>query len=320
MGERLRWPVLCLLVCAAPLRSQPVQVRRATMNLHRGGAGKCVVEVEVEGAAEVELFGDTGSLRTLRGPSASWRRLECTGAMPANPAGLRFAGVAGRGHQELLADPRWNGGVAVVRIDHQKPGREVYTFGIGWSDENAANRRDPALANQPRDRPDVVACQDAVRTRARGTFGYRDIRFYDVDSTYNQQPRDFVSGTFEGRRGGRMDELRYTCALDGGVRVESVDLQMVNGDAGYDGSLLSSAEEPYHSDDVLRRCERAVSAQLSSRGYDAPQFRWSDSNDSGGRIDGFLSARRGSREESLDFSCLMDEDSGKVKSVDLHPH
>lgn len=319
MAEPPQCLVVCLLLCAAPAFSQRVQVRRATMNLRASGEGKCVVEVEVEGSAEVELFGDTGSLRTLGGAPALWRRFECSAVVPADPGGFRFTGVAGEGQQALLADPRWNGGVAVVRIDNPHALHEVYVFDVSWPVDRAAASRGMPHPGPTPGGPNVAACQEAVRVRARGTYGYRDIRFYDVDSTYNQHPRDFVSGTFEGRRGGRVDELRYTCALNEGQKVESLDLQMVNGDAGYDGSLLSSTEEPYHTEDLLRRCERAVAAQLTSRGYQAPRFRWSDSNDSRARIDGVLSAQRGFRDESLDFACLVDEDSGRVRSVELRP-
>src|SRR6185295_11435959 len=90
--------------------------RQATMV--GGGSpdrGKCTVEVVVDGVAEVEVRGNTASLRTLQGQPAQWRRFECTGPMPANAANLRFSGVDGRGRQELVRDPR-NGGVAVVQI------------------------------------------------------------------------------------------------------------------------------------------------------------------------------------------------------------
>src|SRR3954449_729814 len=90
--------------------------RRATMM--GGGApdrGKCTAEVVVDGAAEVTVRGEVATLRNLNGQPAQWRRFECTGPLPATPADFRFAGVDGRGRQELVRDPR-QGGVAVVRI------------------------------------------------------------------------------------------------------------------------------------------------------------------------------------------------------------
>jgi hypothetical protein len=99
-----------------------------------GGAsdrGKCTIEVVVDGAAEVEIRGATANLRDLSGAAPQWRRFECTGPLPANPSGFRFAGVDGRGRQELIREPR-NGGAAVVRIDDPDNGSEGYTFDIMW--------------------------------------------------------------------------------------------------------------------------------------------------------------------------------------------
>lgn len=101
----------------------------------RGGTGsgdKCTAEVEVDGVAEVGIRGDTGEIRTISGQPASWRRLDCTAPLPANPAGFRFRGIDGRGRQELIADPNTNHGLAIVRIEDPQGGREAYTFDIEW--------------------------------------------------------------------------------------------------------------------------------------------------------------------------------------------
>ncbi len=96
-----------------------------------GDSGKCTIEVEVDGVAEVEIRGDRGRIRTLQGSPASWRRFECNGVLPADPIDFRFKGIDGRGRQELVSSP---GGrrSAVVRIDDPKSGREGYTFDIEW--------------------------------------------------------------------------------------------------------------------------------------------------------------------------------------------
>jgi len=93
--------------------------------------GQCVIEVVVDGAAEVEVRGDTALLRNLSGQPPQWRRFECTSVMPQNPVDFRFAGVDGRGRQQLVGDPR-NGGVAVVRIEDPASGAEGYTFRLTW--------------------------------------------------------------------------------------------------------------------------------------------------------------------------------------------
>ena len=81
--------------------------------------------------AEVEIHGDTATLKTRSGQRARWKRFECNQVMPLRPDDFRYRGVDGRGRQELVRDPR-NGGSAVVRIDDPKGGSEGYTFDIEW--------------------------------------------------------------------------------------------------------------------------------------------------------------------------------------------
>src|SRR5664279_5501967 len=88
----------------SPLSAQQFQ-RRATM-VGGGGPdrGKCTIEVVVDGVAEIEIRGDQGSIRNLAGQPAQWRRFECSAPLPRNPAEFRFAGVDGRGSQQLVRD------------------------------------------------------------------------------------------------------------------------------------------------------------------------------------------------------------------------
>ncbi len=107
-----------------------LQTRRAEIR-GGGGDGKCTIEVEVDDVAEVEIRGDTASLRTRSGQRASWRRFQCNQVMPTRPNDFRFRGIDGRGRQELVRDPR-NGGAAVIRIEDPKGGSEGYTFDVEW--------------------------------------------------------------------------------------------------------------------------------------------------------------------------------------------
>lgn len=106
------------------------QVRTANVR-GGGGDGKCTIEVEVDGVAEVEIRGSVARLRTRQGQRASWRRFDCNQAMPTRPNEFRFRGIDGRGRQDLVRDPS-NGGVAVIRIEDSKGGREGYTFDVMW--------------------------------------------------------------------------------------------------------------------------------------------------------------------------------------------
>jgi hypothetical protein len=160
--------------------------RRASIS---GGSerygGKCTVEVVVDGAADVEIRGDTGNIRTESGRPAEWRRFECTSPIPRDPVDFRFHGIDGRGRQQLVRDPR-NGGVAVVRIEDPQGGAEGYTFDLTWGGgdprwyDEGSNPR-PGGYYDDRDRVDnrytaqqaISDCQNAVRQEAARRFGWR---------------------------------------------------------------------------------------------------------------------------------------------------
>lgn len=107
--------------------------RRASMTGSRGDGGKCTIEVRVDQAAEVEVSGDMGRIRTLSGQPASWTRFECSSPLPRNPVDFRFKGIDGRGRVELIRDPQSSRGAAVVRIEDSQGGSEGYTFDLEWS-------------------------------------------------------------------------------------------------------------------------------------------------------------------------------------------
>jgi len=112
-----------------------------TANIRGGdGDGKCTIEVEVDGVAEVEIRGTVARLRTRQGQMANWRRFDCNQAMPTQPYDFRFRGIDGRGRQDLVRDPG-NGGIAVIRIEDSKGGREGYTFDIMWRGGTGSNDR-----------------------------------------------------------------------------------------------------------------------------------------------------------------------------------
>jgi hypothetical protein len=123
---------LCLAAVGLIALPAEAQVQRMRANIRGGSEGKCTFEVVVDGVAEVEIHGEMGVLRTLQGATATWRRLECTQALPSNPGNFRFKGVDGRGRQTLIRDPRSTGGIAVVRLEDPSGGSEGYTGDILW--------------------------------------------------------------------------------------------------------------------------------------------------------------------------------------------
>src|SRR4051794_39744645 len=193
--------LLSVVTAAALAGSAGAQQRRATAIAGgNGDVGRCYAEVRVDGAAEVEIRGDTGSLRDLSGQQPQWQRFECTGSVPAN-ANLRLT-ANGRGRIELVGGPQ-NGGPAVVRIQDPEGGAQVYQFELSWNNGGQGYQTNnqpypggaPAYANnQPyqngpayppvtgrreTDRPDsrdrrgrftsdqaIQVCRDAVRDQA----------------------------------------------------------------------------------------------------------------------------------------------------------
>jgi hypothetical protein len=131
----------CIFLAAAALIAPPVlaewgerhsvSYRRAEYRDTARDRGKCTVEVEVDGAAEIEIRGDTARLRTIGGQPASWRRFQCNASLPADPVEFRFRGIDGRGRQVLLREP-WGARGAVILIEDPKRGREGHTFDIEW--------------------------------------------------------------------------------------------------------------------------------------------------------------------------------------------
>jgi hypothetical protein len=180
------------------------QQRRATLAANGDSAlGKCTVEVVVDGSADIEISGDSAMIRNPSGQQPQWRRFECTGRMPANPANFRFSGVDGRGRQQLIRIPQ-NGGGAIVRIEDNAGGAEAYTFDLTWDAASSgsyaplANDRFPGRPGRLGDQQGygnrrfttdqaVRACQEAVREQAGQRFNGANLAFRAT--TLDDQPR-----------------------------------------------------------------------------------------------------------------------------------
>ena len=310
-----RWAMAILLAAAAAsiLPAQvSVQARRATMTGSRGGSGKCTIEVRVDGVAEVEISGDNGRLRTLTGQPASWSRMECSDPLPRNPADFRFRGIDGRGRQDLVADPRSNRGVAVVRIEDSKGGSEGYTFDIEWNGQSNG----PSGGNYPGNRPyapqqAIDSCRAEVQARAARDFGLRNIDITSAGADTNSGRRDWIAGTFESRHGGGRESYHFGCSVDfNSGRVRSVDIAPVGG-----------SMPPANSAQGIRTCQDAVVARLNADGYRSPAFGNAMVDNRPGRGDwivGKVTGKRGPVTDGFDFACSMDWRSGRVRSIDLN--
>ena len=238
MRKRLYFTIATLVAITGTVSAQSYS-RRATF---RGDGdpnrGKCTIEVVVDGAAEVEVRGDTANIRNLAGQQPQWRRFECSGPMPANPGDFRFAGVDGRGRQELVQDPR-NGGSAVVRIEDPQGGAEGYTFDLFWSNAYSGGNRNRGNEQY---RPEQDAYYRDRETWFRGQ-NWRGQLFQRV-----RQDLDYVqSATFPG--GG--DQFRL-----GRTRQELDELQ---------GKLAAGRYDERELDDVIGALQRVVQDNRMSR-------------------------------------------------------
>jgi len=323
--EQYLLKLAAVAVMAAPLCAQTGE-RRATLAGGDGnGAGKCTIEVSVDGSAEVEIRGDRGILRTTSGRPAQWRRFQCSGPMPSDPAEFRFSGVDGRGRQELIQDPSRGRGAAIVRIQDPDGGAEGYTFDLVWRAAGfVPSPAGPSVETRDREpsRYDPArACHEAVRELASRQYGLRDIDFRN--STNEDRDRaDPMAGSFDVPQGNRRDSYTFSCKLDreGAVREANIAREHVEAQAPrYSEPRREGPADRYPGGyDPTAACQRAVQQQILQSGYRNVQF---GSLTSDLRRDGWFAgtatARRNNNGRSYDFDigCSVNQDSGDIRSV-----
>jgi hypothetical protein len=287
-----------------------------------GGApdrGKCTIEVVVDGAADVEIRGDNAVLRNLAGQQPQWRRFECNGVMPQNPPNFRFAGVDGRGSQELVRGPQ-NGGPAVVRIQDPQGGSEGYTFDIFWGGggfQGAPMIPRPPMGQRFTTEQAVQSCQDAVRRQAAERFHTENIAFRKTALDDNPGRQDWVTGLVDVRRGDERDGLfRFSCSVNfatgelRSVQIDPMDRDRMPGpDAG-----------PSPSRVAMNNCQQGVEDKLRGNGYQHVDFVSINVDNAPGRSDWIVGIARADmrfRSDSFKFSCSVNLRDGNVRSVDV---
>ena len=193
-----------LLVGAIAVTSSlGAQVAERSASMRGGGNpynGKCTIEVVVDGSAEVEIRGDRAVLRNLAGRPPEWRRFECNGVMSPNPVDFRFQGIAGRGRQTLVRDPRRNQGAIVVLLEDPDNGSEGYTFDILWGANSPSTPADSRFRDDRR----FARLFDRTRgdlDRARPSVGGRgdEFRLERVFEELNELERDYARGRVNNR-------------------------------------------------------------------------------------------------------------------------
>jgi len=278
MRHGMKWLFLSAAVLAAQAQV-PDQIRRATISGSRGASGKCTIEVRVDMSAEVDVYGDSGRLRTLAGQPATWTRMECTDPLPYNMSDFRFKGIDGRGSVKLAQDPRNNNAMAVIRIDDPKSGSEGYTFDIEWSGASGGaptggfptGGYDPSTGGAYPTTPNspnintggayssgwgvnrtlsaeraIDLCRAEVRARGERDYGLRNIDITAAAVDTNSGRRDWITGTFNDRSASfrRGSGYRFNCAMDyGSGQVRAVEILRADGSALQPGAT-SGAYSP----------------------------------------------------------------------------
>lgn len=326
-----------VMLAAIPVGAQSVERRAAMVGGGDAYRGKCTIEVVVDGAAEVSVIGDRGMLRNLSGQPAQWRRFECTGPLPNNPAEFRFAGVDGRGRQDLVRDPR-GGGAAVVRIEDRDNGAEGYTFDLFWGGGGGQWDRggqvdrygQPDRGGQwdrggPVNRPPdnygrgqrftteqaIAVCRDEVRRTAMDRYGVRDVELGAMRMDDGPGRNDWVMGTFFLRRD--REPHRFACSVNFETgRVRSVEMDQDNRSERWDRGRGTEM--------AVQRCQREVDDRIRRQGYQDIRFNSINIDDRPGRNDwviGNARADRGRNSDRFEFSCRVDLATGNIRSVDL---
>ncbi len=120
--------------------------------------------------------------------------------MPPNPGNFHFAGIDGRGRQNLLRSPG-AGSPAVVRIEDPQSGSEGYTFDLEWR-EGFAPAPPPVVVERERSRrytaeEAIRICKDSVVAQAHDRFRDADIEFRKVAIDDSPGRNDWVVGVLE---------------------------------------------------------------------------------------------------------------------------
>jgi len=350
--------ILCLTGAMVAANAQVTdQVRRATISGSGGSSGKCTIEVRVDMSAEVDIYGDSGRLRTLAGQPATWTRLDCTSALPASMTDFRFRGVDGRGNVKMLQDPRNNNSMAVIRIDDPRSGAGGYTFEIEWSGgsgtaptggfsssgwgtpaESAitpsatssgpqSNRGWGAGRNvrMPAERA-IDLCRAEVRNRGERDYGLRNMEITSAAVDTAPGRRDWVTGTFSDRGGAARRSgsgYRYSCQVDYVAgQVRSVELLRADGSALAASGMTTQAAamNPTGFDQTraFRACQDAVVARTNRDGYQNVIFNATAIDNSRSEwISGNITAVRGPVTDVFDYGCSMDLRAGSVRNLEF---
>jgi len=312
-----------------------MQRRAAMVGGGNGNSGRCTGEIVVDGAADLQIQGDTATVRDISGRQPQIQRFECTSAIPPR-ANIRV-NVNGRGNSRLTSSPA-NGGPAVIHIEDSEGGASPYQFELTWN--NGPNQGDNQLhqqqgnanqgyPNQGYDQqrydqryPDttdrrqserpmgygrfgpqqaVNVCRDAIRQQAMDRFGTQDVNFGRINMDDNPGRRDWVVGTIDVRRGWRDEQHSFSCSVDfDSGRVRSARIEAPN--QGYAGRDIEARQ--------MDTCRGAVRDKIGSNRVDIRQMHVDPDGD-------MVRGSAFARDRAFSFTCRVDPQSGSVRDVNV---
>jgi hypothetical protein len=309
-------PILILMagaaLAAAPSEAQSLE-RRAVLTGGSASNGRCSAEVVVDGAADVEIRGDMGTLRNLAGQMPEWRRFECTSAIPPMAANMEFRGE-GRGDVRMVSTPYNNNGVAVVHIDDRSSGANIYRFSLTWNGEgpSAATAVRPETRRIGADQA-LEVCQEAIRRQAVNSYGASRIVFLRTSTDNTPGRSDWVIGMLQMRRpDGTEERRRFSCSLN----LQSGEVRSSNIEAGEASAGSANRDMTAREMDA---CRQAVADRMRSDGFSRVDFGEMnmESRYSKDWITGTARAAGGVGPQSFDFSCSVTPGTGDVISTQV---
>lgn len=174
----------------------------------------------------------------------------------------------------------------------------------------------PASAQtQMQDRA-VRVCQDNIRNRAMNQFGTDEIRFDQI----NTNRSGWINGMVRVGEGQGAQEHRFSCSVnfDNGyvrsARIENEPVAYANrenreqryGEAGRDRVAAG-----------VDGCRAVVADRIRDQGYRDIRINSLNADPDGDRISGFARADGMDHPESFSFSCMLDPDTGAVRSTNV---
>jgi hypothetical protein len=163
----------------------------------------------------------------------------------------------------------------------------------------------------------IHQCGDAAEGQLQRN-GYRETRVIEAKLDGDAGRGDWISGKLIGRRGPNTETFGFACSVDFDARrIGAVNVRPAN-DGYYGGD---ADHNRFSKERAIRACGEAVQDRLRRDGYTDFDIRKMGVDDRPGNNDwivGGLAARRGGFSDHFEFSCSVDFDAGRIRSINVN--